>query len=151
MHYFYLIFISLFFLQSRIITPDGEILPYTEYKKTYPETCRSHGGIDCKEEDFDGSVVCVDGFRDSPQKYVDECTIAELTIISHEEGRLLVKNSSPITAFGIKIYYSRADLSQVFFNGPEEIEPYGLAEYRGRARLPYEHLVVNCENCGPKL
>jgi len=145
-----LIFISIFFSQSRIITPDGEILPYSDFKKTYPETCRAHGGINCSDKDTDGSVVCLDGFKDSPQQFIDECTIAELTVVLQEGGKVLVKNQSPVAAKGIKVYYSKTDLTKVFFSGPSELEAYGLAEFLGRGRQAYEHLVVDCENCGPK-
>lgn len=150
MLYSYLVFISLLFLQSRIITPDGEILPYTDFKKTYPETCSVHGGVDCKEADVDGSVICRDGYRASPQKFVDECTEASLSILSHEGGRVSLKNDSPVLAKGVRVYYSRADLTKSHLAGPSEIDPFGLAQFEGRAKLPYEHLVVDCENCGPK-
>ena len=48
-------------------------------EQAIPETCDKHGGVDCSQgADADGSVICLDGFRNVHQTYEEMCTTAAL-------------------------------------------------------------------------
>lgn len=136
----------------RVIRPDGSIEPYDDPLASIPQTCRRKGGVDCtKGADEDGSVICIDGSKDSAQKFSDECTTARITIVNEEivgeEKLVAVRNLSSVTAKGIEVSLSRLDRTKTRYEGPKEIEPFGVAEFRGRKGNSYETLSVQCENC----
>jgi Domain of unknown function (DUF4124) len=59
-----------------------------------PETCDSHGGINCEAgADADGSVICFDDYRDSATTFLSMCTEVKLEI---SKIRYLDKDDKPI-------------------------------------------------------
>lgn len=136
----------------RVIRPDGTVEKYNDPLENIPTTCRNHGGIDCtKGSDADGSVFCVDGNSDSKQEFSEECSTARIVILSEEiqgeEKVIAIRNMSGVKAIGVVVYLTKLDRSQTKYNGPSEIEPFGVAEYRGRKPTQYETQSINCENC----
>lgn len=153
---FFLIIFSPSFLLAetgyRVIKPNGSVEKIDLPKMQIPLTCREHGGIDCtKGEDSDGSVICVDGNLESEQKFSDECSTARIVILTEDikgdEKIISIRNMSGVKAIGVVVYLTKLDRSQIKYSGPEEIEPFGVAEYRGRKPTEYETQTVNCDNC----
>ncbi|MCC6932791.1 MAG: DUF4124 domain-containing protein [Deltaproteobacteria bacterium] len=65
-----------------------------DIKKATPLNCENHGGVSCSlGEDQDGSVICLDGFREAEEKFIVLCTNAKLKIVSlylkNEEGKVI--------------------------------------------------------------
>lgn len=55
-----------------------------QLKATTPATCSQHGGVDCSRgADFDGSVVCFDGFSDAILPFRVHCSEARLRITEY--------------------------------------------------------------------
>lgn len=136
----------------RVIRPDGTVEKYDDPLKNIPITCRNHGGIDCaKGADTDGSVFCVDGNSDSEQEFSEECSTARIVILSEEiqgdEKVIAIRNMTGVKAIGVVVYITKLDRTQTKYHGPSEIEPFGVAEYRGRKPTQYETQSFNCENC----
>ncbi|MCO6431264.1 MAG: DUF4124 domain-containing protein [Deltaproteobacteria bacterium] len=136
-------------------------------------SCGSHGGIDCTAgPDRDGSVVCLDGFRDSAQRFSFSCSapklqIVEITPVEHDGSfAVRLRNAKPVAAQKTSVTVTMPDSSTVTLNGPEEVGGFDAAEFRyeptpaererllsnpsllGLAFRPgLEHVTVNCANC----
>lgn len=123
-------------------------------KKTIPDTCQKRGGIDCsKGADGDGSVICLDDFKESPLSFTEECSRVRLQITAENffdkvdmplKGNDLrpesyggtvptrisiqVRNLSSVKAEEVQV---AAEIVKRPFPaiGPEVIEPFGLEEY----------------------
>ncbi len=141
-----------------------------------PPSCFSHGGVDCAQgTDQDGSVICLDGFRDSLLLFHSNCTLSRLTtsgvVLLNKEGKplerkesakaktlqLSLRNSTGVRAEGVKVVFVLPDFRKITTFGPSEVEPYGIAEYifhldelSGRTAPRLSDRVqykVTCENC----
>lgn len=153
-------------------------------KQITPANCFSHGEIDCsKGADIDGSVICKDGFRDAVMSYDSLCLEVRLEVqylvntnspqtpyIKHSRKliedlkgykpltlHLNIRNLSDVKAKNIKVEFTLERRYPYNAQGPETIEPYGLAEYSLElstlAKVPtLEQLLktvykVDCDNC----
>jgi hypothetical protein len=125
-----------------------------------PETCKKHGGISCEAgADTDGSVICLNGNRDSVISYRSMCTEVKLEIskiryadkedkpIEYNKNRdslmklknvekflLTVRNHSAIEAKSVVLELTIPNGGRIineysYASGESKIAPYGLAEY----------------------
>lgn len=154
-------------------------------KERTPESCEQHGGEDCSRgPDIDGSVICLDGYRDAVLPYRFHCletrlesrvniffegseepeqlTNENLRTLSRRavsEIRITVRNTTAVPARKVLVIakvgdFTVRDLPTV---GPEEVEPFGLADYTVALASESRPLNVNelrslrvrirCENC----
>lgn len=153
-------------------------------KEITPANCFSHGEIDCsKGEDVDGSVICKDGFRGAVMSYNSQCLEVRLEVqylvttnspktpyLKHSKKliedlkgykvlalHLNIRNLSDVKAKNIKVEFTLERKYPYNAQGPETIDPYGLAEYNLElATLPEEPTLeqllktvyrVDCGNC----
>ncbi len=122
-------------------------------KDSTPENCVRHGGIDCaRGADSDGSVICLDGYREAVMPFQFECLEARLqgqfdVMLGAEsipksrnfarrlDGRaptglrLSLRNLTGVAAFGIEVEFKFGHRNLHRAKGPERIEPYGSADY----------------------
>ena len=127
------------------------------------ESCSSHGGINCQSgPDRDGSVICFDGFKAAAARFKFNCSSPNLKIAEVGERdktgafSVFVRNPSSIKAGGVNVMYKPEDQSpERKLEGPGEIDPFGLAEYRFDAKPPtlsWERVTIaqidlTCANC----
>lgn len=130
-----------------------------------PVSCLSHGGISCnKGADADGSVICLDGYRDAVTPYRFYCSSAKLKIESVKvenefTAKIFVNNENQVKAKNVKIYLSSNQLKPDDYeiNGPQEINGNSLEQYEFKLKnnkqlkgIPNdiaELIKVRCENC----
>ena len=131
-----------------------------EIRGSTPPNCHDHGGVDCSRgADGDGSVVCLDGFRDSMLPYKFSCLEArlrasELNLVNQQEEvigiinkkfrisqdealaagtmslLLTLRNNSSVEAFGVSVLVRTPGGKKVEAPGPDKVEPFGVAEYQ---------------------
>lgn len=120
-----------------------------------PENCEKHGGIDCQAQaDSDGSVICLDGYRDAELPYRFHCLEAFLQIfsftLSNSENRPItfnpskpfknqspaagilqvsIRNNSNVEATGIKVFINKTWREKIHALGPEIVKPYEIQDY----------------------
>lgn len=130
----------------------------TSLKRSTPDTCNPHGGIDCaRGPDTDGSVFCRDGYRNAVMIFQSYCKEVRLQAdfgvlmsgdgsdtLRHSpyglEGKLAgriplgltlnVRNLSGVAAEGVKASFKLRWRIVVDAAGPDKIEPFGNAEYQ---------------------
>lgn len=125
-------------------------------KAATPPSCDQHGGIDCTQgPDKDGSVICLDGFRDAALPFQDNCTQARLELqepvftdrngndvrvselkpgmsVTAVKVRAALRNLTGVPASGIEIAArQKMQLQDVDLHGPDSIEAFGIGEYTG--------------------
>ena len=126
------------------------------------ESCVSHGGINCQAgADADGSVICVDGFKEAAARYRFSCNSPKLEISNisgisaNSEFSVTVRNANSVLAVNVALTY-HPEGDQVFIlSGPREIEPFGLGQYSfgPNSSLPVQKKVtvaeldLTCANC----
>ncbi len=125
-------------------------------------TCDKHGGVNCSAgADRDGSVVCYDGFREASNRFRFTCTAPKLEIADiadpAKDGsfKVFVRNSKSVTADKPALSYSPPEGGAVLLNGPDSIDPFGMAEFTYLPRPGQEviekpqvaQLSVSCANC----
>ena len=124
-------------------------------KAQTPKSCNAHGGVDCgRGADSDGSVVCLDGYRDAVLPFQFECSEVRLQtellvivpggsgFLKHSkqlkrklntrkpEGlQLSVRNASGVRAFGIQATITVPGRGSITGTGPDAIDAYGNADY----------------------
>lgn len=123
-------------------------------KSSVPPTCIKHGGIDCNAgKDLDGSVICIDGFKDSVEPFVFACLEARLKVremtlidldgqtISYQPGSkvpksnmlksltITLRNTAAIEAYDISIGIPWKYKQELPLDGPARIDGYGVGEY----------------------
>lgn len=123
--------------------PDAKPVELPEIEKTSlppitssPATCRSHGGVKCKEgADIDGSVICIDGFKDSQQDFGSTCSEAKLVIETIKRdnasrtAKVFVRSVNPVDADDPFISYRDIEMKRHKLNGPVILEAYGMMEF----------------------
>ena len=127
------------------------------------ETCENHGGINCQVgADLDGSVICLDGFKDTSTRYRFHCNSPKLDLSDisdiKESGEfsILVRNSRSVAAEKPEILLRLTDSpAAIVLKGPREIDAYEVgefiynpAEYGALTEKPKpEQLTITCSNC----
>lgn len=126
-------------------------------------TCDKHGGIACQSgADKDGSVICVDGFKDASARFTFQCSSPKLIVSDiselspNGEFKVFVRNSRSVNAKAPKVEFHLPDDKVVALKGPTEIEAYGMGEFTYASQpdikltsKPKEaQLILNCANCG---
>ncbi len=128
---------------------------------TQAVSCVPHGGIDCAAgSDADGSVLCVDGFRDASPRFRFSCSAVHLEVadITVDEDQnivtVFIRNRSQISAEQVRISL-RGKEANLALVGPETIEGFGLERYEATAPEGHRASVaskssvkVACVNCG---
>lgn len=145
-----------------------------ELKAFTPPTCENHAGVDCAAgPDADGSVVCMDGYREAKISYEQYCAQAKLEakfyvefqgeprLVEHRPGIddearkrsalgffVTLRNLSAVKARGLEISLILPGLRRkiVRIDGVSTIEPFGLADYtQSLGNLP---LMLNPRDIG---
>lgn len=136
------------------------------------QTCLNRGGINCEAgKDSDGSVLCMDGFKDSAEIYDELCTEVKLTYeivlppknkhkkLSFYPIKVQARNTTGINARDVSIkisllYHLAEDRRYLLtLEGPNEISPFGIAEYTYIGKnideriLRKAHVQIQCKNC----
>ena len=124
--------------------------------------CDKHGGVNCQAgPDHDGSVICMDGFKEASTRYRFTCNSPklEITDISEPsaEGKftIFVRNTKSVAAQKPTVLYKTRDGKEVKIVGPETIDPFGVAEFQYAApegatitaRPTLADLNLSCANC----
>lgn len=153
-----------------------------------PESCVSRGDVDCSlGPDSDGSVICLDGYRDALLPFRFRCLevklrVDDLLVITSKgpdislkrnrdsrrlrrevndvepvELQLIIRNMSDVKASNAVAFFKLLGGEELQALGPEEVEPFGVAEYKVTLPLVYtrawrQRLVdtkykVRCANC----
>lgn len=131
--------------------------------KVSSASCASHGGINCSiGPDIDGSVLCVDNFRDSTERFKFSCTAAKLNIIEiskvDEKGEftVVIRNSKAVAASEPTVTFKPDKWDkEIKLDGPSTIEPFGVAEFHYKPDKLDQNLKptlatlnASCANCG---
>ncbi|MCB0358831.1 MAG: DUF4124 domain-containing protein [Bdellovibrionales bacterium] len=129
-------------------------------RESTPPNCLDHGGIDCSAgPDSDGSVVCLDGFREALLPHRFACSEADLSVtevfIVDNDGQVVseleradalapvadeqwknyalvlsLRNNSAVAAAGMEVAFALPGREFSPATGPEGVPAYGAAEYR---------------------
>jgi hypothetical protein len=121
-------------------------------------SCTSHGGINCQAgPDEDGSVICLDGFKNAVARFKFRCSSTKLSVVELEPAAdqlsVWVRNEKDVTAENVRISMLLPDGQTVTAQGPETVQPSELAEYKFSSLAQdqaYSAAQVNmqCSNCG---
>ena len=127
------------------------------------QTCDKHGGINCQlGADSDGSAICYDGFKGAVTRYSFNCSSPKLRIsdVSERDASggftVYVRNLASVAAAHAALIYKHGlDARQVKLDGPIEIAPFGLGEYKyspapidqGQPKPTLAELEIDCANC----
>ncbi|MDC0358119.1 DUF4124 domain-containing protein [Oligoflexia bacterium] len=124
-------------------------------------SCGSHGGINCQAgADQDGSVICYDGFKGASARYRFSCNSPKLEIAEISDTRegtfsVFVRNSKSVDASKPAVLFKLETGRRVKLSGPEEIEAFGLAEFKYESdgnnlligKVSLAQLDLTCANC----
>jgi hypothetical protein len=126
-------------------------------------TCDQHGGVSCETgADDDGSVICMDGFRDAVLRHKFLCTAAKLEIHHIQspdiKGKfsITVRNVKSVEAKVIKVIFRpNKGIEPIILAGPGSLAAYESAEFTyapstSGPRFPRATLgqiEITCENC----
>ena len=126
-----------------------------QLRQSVPENCEQHGGIDCQSQaDSDGSVICLDGYRNAEISYRFSCLEAFLQVfsftLSDAENKtqkfnpnkpftnqspkagllqVAIRNNSNVEAKEVKVFINKTWREKVFASGPDFIKPYEVQDY----------------------
>ena len=124
-----------------------------------PQSCNNHGGINCAAgPDADGSVICLDNFRDAVNRFNFSCLEARLDIAEVKEKTagteysVFVRNTSGVEVQSPSVTYESQYREKIELSGPPKIDPYGVGEFRlnirpGLSKPAAANLTVSCLNC----
>ena len=143
-----------------------------ELKSVSNKTCINKGGINCEAKaDTDGSVICMDGSKDSIENFRDMCSEVKLSteiyMPNKRSNKMLVRypivvkvrNNAAIEARNVKIELNvlkslSSELREKLqLEGPSNIPQFGIAEYTFTGRSYDERILkkanINsyCDNC----
>ena len=127
------------------------------------ETCSVHGGVDCQAgADTDGSVICVDGFRNAAAIHRFTCLTAKVTIADIVQNKnnpfytVILRNEKSVKAEGVSVYFVGMPGTKAKLSGETTIEPFGVAEYiltppdtvqKMPPKLNVTQFEIDCLNC----
>lgn len=127
------------------------------------ETCDKHGGINCQSgADLDGSVICTDGFRDTPTRFRFHCNSPKLDVAdignikNNGDFSILIRNARSVAAEKPEIILRLNQSSAgIILSGPKKIEPFEVGEFVYRAsehgtidqKPRPDQVTVTCLNC----
>lgn len=156
------------FYSSSKQEPRAELAKLPEIKRIkdapldhFKEGCKQHGGASCdRGADSDGSVICLDGFRESPLPFRFACSSARLSLeqlqAKGDKQKILIKNSSGVQGKSVAVKVSLSDGTQVFASGSQTIEPHALEEFEILLKelklakgvtLSEKDIHITCANC----
>jgi len=131
----------------------------TYKKQKLPETCSKHGGINCAAgADVDGSVICLDGYKNADNRFNFSCTEARLEIVdvqaknSTNEYSVFIRNQSGVEAKSPVLVFMFSAREKREIPGPEVVAPYESEEIILKTStnevLPSAaNLLISCANC----
>ncbi len=136
------------------------------------QTCIKRGGVNCEAgKDGDGSVICLDGYKDSSEEFQALCTEVRLqSSINLPENRsrkrltimpltVIVRNNSAIIAEDVRVEVSllkALNLSvreKLILEGSKNIPAFGISEYTFTGKTFDERILrkgnisTSCKNC----
>lgn len=156
------------FYSSTKQEPKAELAKLPEIKRIkdapldqFKEGCKQHGGASCdRGSDADGSVICLDGFRDSPLPFRFACSSAKLALeelsAKGDKQKILVKNGSGVQGKSVAVKVSLSDGNHIFAVGSQTVEPHSLEEFEiplkdlklaPGAKLAEKDVQITCANC----
>ncbi len=126
------------------------------------QSCKVHGGINCEAgPDVDGSVICVDGYKESATRFKFSCTTPKLEISEISDSdrsgafKVFVRNTSSVSADGVMVEYKPDLGAKLILKGAVKIGGYESGEYilntpedmKVPLSLDRTKLRVFCTNC----
>lgn len=132
------------------------------FKPSQLKTCEKHGGINCSAgADADGSVVCLDGFKEAAALFSFTCQSARLEFVDASfdaaagEYKVFVRNSKAVAAKRVTVIYQEKLFTPAKLTGPNEIAPYETGEFILKNKPGVEFskptpksILLACNNCG---
>jgi hypothetical protein len=126
------------------------------------KSCDKHGGINCSVgADTDGSVVCLDGFKDTAALFNFTCQSARLEFVeatfdsASGEHKVFVRNAKSVPAKRVTVIYQEKLFAPTKLTGPSEIAPYETGEFilKNKPGIEFpapgaKSLLLACNNCG---
>jgi hypothetical protein len=142
-----------------------EIMKGGTIKKDDGNGCSQHGGVDCPGgADKDGSVICVDGYKDASTLYRYTCPVAHLELLSitQKDGApsalVVIRNSRSVDAIAPTARIRSKTGPGIPLHGPTRVEGGGIGVFEvtvpkgvlpgGSQKLLRNHLWITCGNCG---
>jgi hypothetical protein len=129
-------------------------------QKANLQSCLGHGGISCpKGADEDGSVICVDGFRDAAARFRFLCNEPRLEVADvsepGESGTFIVyvRNLAGVPASAPEVVLRSLEGIEVKSKGPTEIAGLSMGEFIFESNLApgqkaaASNFLVRCGNC----
>lgn len=125
-------------------------------------TCDAHGGVNCAAgPDADGSVLCFDGFRGASGRFRFMCTapklqVSDISELTPDGGfSVFLRNAKAAPAERPAVSYSPEGKKDIALTGPDQIEPYGVAEFTFDAKIhgavrekpDAGQINISCANC----
>ena len=136
-------------------------------KETTPRNCSARGGVDCESgPDKDGSVICLDGFKDSVLPFESKCGQAKLQVDSAKFSEdfsyleVIIRNLSPVSAEGIQVLGRLKAKPRRRGVGPLKVEAYSVGEYKIPLETSVQRIApslrvysykIRCDNCSSKI
>lgn len=121
-------------------------------------SCSSHGGINCAAgPDQDGSVICLDGFRDAMTRFKFRCVSTQLTALEIEKAQdhlsVWVRNEKQVEAVEVAIQMTLPTGEAIVAEGPSAIAPSELVEFTFKGIdldqvYTLAQIQPTCRNCG---
>ena len=124
-----------------------------------PQGCANHGGMNCAAgPDTDGSVICLDSFRDAVNRFNFSCLEARLEIteikekVPGTEFSVFIRNTRGVEVQEPVVTYESQYREKITLSGPAKVDPYGVEEFKltirpGLSKPTAANLTVSCLNC----
>jgi hypothetical protein len=126
-------------------------------------SCDKHGGPNCQAgPDADGSVICLDGFKNASARFRFTCNSPKLEISDVSEVAadgsftVFVRNTKSVAAQKPVIMYHSLNGKEHKIPGPEVVEGFGVAEFQFHTKEKLKvamnkptlaELDITCANC----
>jgi hypothetical protein len=125
-------------------------------------TCEKHGGVNCQAgADSDGSVICLDGYRDASARFRFTCSSPKLEVTDVSEldvdggFTVFVRNTKSVDALLPVISFKQKAGAEIKLKGPDKIAAFAVAEFQFKPDSPekliprptFAEIVLACKNC----
>lgn len=125
-------------------------------------SCDKHGGVNCQAgADSDGSVICLDGFRESSARFRFTCSTPKLEVSDVSETdvdggfTVFIRNSKSVDALSPMISVKTKDGAELRLKGPDKIAAFAVAEFQFKPesvekqipRPNFAEVMIACKNC----
>ncbi len=125
-------------------------------------SCDKHGGVNCQAgADADGSVICLDGFRESSARFRFTCSMPKLEVSDISETgvdgefTVFIRNSKSVDALNPLVSIKTKEGTELRLKGPEKIAAFAIAEFQFKPdsiekqipRPNFAEVLIACKNC----